>query len=160
MNSAAQLAGFYAAHAIWCVSDGETVTPMVARLVNDEATMERLDEDDFEESIDAGRERLTGGDGPRDAALLYDASIEIEGDEVDAIVVEIRSADAPESEVVLAVPYTLAPDTPFAVHQPQMLAWTNCEAFDVEEFMEAFFAGVDAHEQGAKVWNQSHDESN
>jgi hypothetical protein len=160
MNSAAQLSGFYAAHAIWCLSDGENVTPMLARLVDDEATMERLDEDDFEESVDAGRERLAGGDDPRDAALLYDASIEIEGDEVDAIVVEIRSADAPESEVVLAVPYTLAADTPFVVHRPRLLAWTNCDAFDVQEFMEAFFAGVDAHEQGAKVWNQHLDESN
>ena len=160
MNAAAQLAGFYAAHAIWCVSDGETLIPMLAHLVDDEATMERLDEDDFTESVDAARARLAGGDDPRDAALLYDASIEIDGDPVDAIVVEIRSAESPASEVVLAVPYTPATDAPFAVHRPKLLAWTNCDSYDVQDFMDAFFAGVDAHEQGAKVWNEHLDESN
>lgn len=30
MEAAAQLAGFFAAHAVWCVSEGETLIPLLA----------------------------------------------------------------------------------------------------------------------------------
>ena len=31
MERAVELAGFFAAHGIWCVSDGEPLTPMLAQ---------------------------------------------------------------------------------------------------------------------------------
>ena len=30
METTAEIAGFFAAHAVWCVMDGETLTPLVA----------------------------------------------------------------------------------------------------------------------------------
>ena len=60
MITASKLAGFFAAHAIWCVSDGETLTPMLAYTTeNDERKMERLVvNDDLEASVAYGKEKL------------------------------------------------------------------------------------------------------
>ena len=44
MITASELAGFFAAHAIWCVSDGDTLTPMLAySTAEGERQMVRLD---------------------------------------------------------------------------------------------------------------------
>ena len=43
MITASELAGMFAAHAIWCVSDGDTLIPMLVYTdENDERQMERL----------------------------------------------------------------------------------------------------------------------
>jgi hypothetical protein len=53
MNSASELAGFFAAHAVWCVSDGETLIPMLAYTnENNERQMERLVHDDFAAAVE------------------------------------------------------------------------------------------------------------
>ena len=105
MITASELAGFFAAHAIWSVSDGATLIPMLAYTV--------------------------------------------------------RAYFAPTSTVILAVPYTPKGDESprFRVHKPKLLEWSHCEDFDQRRALDAFFRGVDAHEQGAAVWNAALDQS-
>lgn len=62
MMTASTLAGFFAAHALWCLSDSEMLIPMVAYTTADgERKMERLVSEDLSESVaresDVGRER-------------------------------------------------------------------------------------------------------
>ncbi|MCI0443844.1 hypothetical protein L0152_11615 [bacterium] len=161
MITASELAGFFAAHAIWCVSDGETLIPMLAYIhESGERKMERLDFDDFVVCVDYGKERLLSNDmNADDAALLYDGRIPIGATKLDAIVIEVKTYFSPKSEFVIAVPYTLKSSGRFLVHRPKILGWNHCEDFDMNAVLESFFKGVSAHEKGSQIWNNSLDES-
>ena len=161
MITASELAGFFAAHAVWCVSNGETLIPMLAWATLDgQRTMERLVSGDPEADVATGRKRLAANAmDADDAALLYDGRITLAGGKLDAIIVEVRSYFSPQSEVIFAVPYAPASTGRFRVHKPKLLLWKGCEDLDVESATEAFFEGVATHEKGARVWNDALDES-
>jgi hypothetical protein len=78
---------------------------------------------------------------------------------LDAIIVEMRDYASPDSAAVMAVPYTPQPSGRFRVHKPKLLAWANCDHFDMNAAFASFFEGVAGHEQGARVWNDCLDES-
>ena len=161
MIAASKLGGYFAAHAIWCVSDGETLIPMLAYTTGDEERrMERLVNDDLAASVQLGKERLdSNAMDANDAVLLYDGRITLGDEKVDAIIVEMRAYFAPGAEAMIAVPYTPAGADGFRVHRPKLIAWDNCEDFDMDTALQCFFEGVDGHEEGAKVWNDALDES-
>src|SRR5262245_53817796 len=59
MITASELAGFIAAHAIWCVSDADGLIPMVAFTTADgQRKLERLVFDDAVTAVEHGRRRL------------------------------------------------------------------------------------------------------
>lgn len=162
MITATELAGFFSAHAIWSVSDGETLIPILAYIdENDERKMERLlINEDLESSVNHGKKKLNSNEmDANDAVLLYDGRITIENEKIDAILVEIRSYFSPGSEATLAIPYTPKSSGKFLVHKPKLIQWDNCDDFDMNLALEAFFEGVARHEKGAKVWNDSFDET-
>jgi hypothetical protein len=159
MITACELAGFFAAHAVWSVSDGETLVPMLA--YKGKRSMERLVGEELSAVVARAKERLANNPmDANDGVLLYDGLITLEGKKVDAIIIESRAYFSPQSTAGLAVPYT--PKTAvggFKVHRPKLLAWSHCEGFDQRAAPEAFFNGVDAHAQSAKVWNNALDQS-
>ena len=162
MIATSRLAGFFAAHAIWCVEDGETLIPILAYSTADgERQMERLLlNDDLAASVNLGKEKL--GTNPMSAdhaVLLYDGRITLEGEKKDAILLEMRSYVSPGSEAMMAVPYTPPSAGGFRVHRPKLLLWKNCGGFDMKAAVEAFFEGVESHEKGSKVWNDCRDDS-
>jgi hypothetical protein len=160
--TASRLAGFFAAHAIWCVSDNETLTPMLAYTTAAGGRhMERLVvADDLQASVQYGEHKLaTNPMDADDAVLLYDGRITTDDGKVDAILIELRAYFAPRAEAILAVPYTPASSGAFRVHRPKLVAWDRCEDFDLDHAMREFFAGVAEHEKGAQVWNDHLDES-
>jgi hypothetical protein len=157
-----RLAGFFAAHAIWCVSDGETLIPILGyTTAADERQMERLlVNDDLAASVAYGKQRLNSNDmDANDAVLLYDGRMPIGGETVDAIIIEMRAYFSPHSEAVMAVPYTPKTSGQFRVHKPKLLVWKNCDDFDMNAAIESFFAGVDGHEKGSRIWADCLDES-
>jgi len=161
MISAARLAGFFAAYAIWCVSDSEMLTPMFAfTTAAGERRMDRLAGNDLEQVVALGKARLAANDDAADdAAFLFDGRIPIGERKYDAIIVEMRAYFSPRSASRLGIPYTPKSAGGFHVHRPKILQWQNCEDFSLQDVVEAFFEGVDAHEQGAKVWNSALDQS-
>src|SRR5919205_914090 len=161
MITSFKLAGLFAAHAIWCVSDGDTLIPMLVYTTkDDEHKMERLVDDDLEASVAHGKEKLKSNEmDANDAVLLYDGFIPSDNEKVDAIIVEISAYFSPDSEAVMAVPYTPKQTGKFRVHKPKLLGWKNCEDFDMNAALQSFFDGVDEHEKGAKIWNDCLDES-
>jgi hypothetical protein len=162
MITASKLDGFFAAHAVWCVSDGETLVPMLAyTTADDERKMERLViNDDLAASVAHGKEKLESNEmDANDAVLLYDGRIPIGKEKVDAIIVEMRAYFSPGSEAVMAVPFTPKAAGRFRVHKPKLLGWTNCDDFDMDAALQSFFEGVNSHDKGAKIWNDCLDES-
>lgn len=162
MIQAAKLGGFFAAHAVWSVSDGEMLIPMLAYQSGDEdRQMIRLAGEDAAQSVEIGRAKLEQNDSDADdAALFYDGFITIDSEKLDAIIIEMRAYFAPDARAMLAVPYTPPRDgSEFRVHRPKLVVWENCGDFDIDAALEAFFEGVDAHEQGAAVWASALDES-
>lgn len=161
MITAFRLAGFFAAHAIWCVSDGSTLIPIFAFTNQDgERQMERLAFDDLPAAVDAGRGRLASNPmDADDAVFLYDARIPLDNRKLDAIVIEIRAYFSPDSQAIVAIPYTPGAGGKFRVHKPKLLDWKNCEDFDLQAAFGSFFEGVAEHEKGAQIWNAALDES-
>jgi hypothetical protein len=162
MIQSLELAGFFAAHAVWCVSEGETLIPMLAyKTKSNERRMDRLIFDDLGAAVQAGKQKLEANEMNADsAALLYDGRIPINNKNLDAIIVEIRDYQSPNSCALMVVPYS--PKSlfrRFLIHRPKLLQWKDCEGFDMNSALEAFFVGVDQHEKGAKVWNQALDQS-
>ena len=154
MIGAAKIGGYYAAHAVWSVSDGATLIPMLAYA----HVMARLVGDDLGTMVQIGRQRLDDNDmNADDAAFLYDGYITIGDDKLDAILIELRDYDAPDARAVIAVPYSRIGK--FRVHKPKLLEWKGCEGYDLDATLKAFFEGVDRHEQGSKIWNDALDES-
>jgi hypothetical protein len=161
MITASHLAGFFAAHAIWCVSDNEGLNPMFAYSTEDnERNMERLVNDDLVAAIEYGKHKLESNElDANDAVLIYDGKISIAGEKLDAIIIEMRAYFEPDAKAVFAVPYTPKTTGQFRVHKPKMLEWEQCEDFDFDDAIESFFKGVSAHEKGAEIWTQCLDES-
>jgi hypothetical protein len=161
MITASELAGFIAAHAIWCVSDADGLVPMVAFTSEDgQRKLERLVFDDASAAVEQGRRRLE--DDPFsavDGVLAYEGRITVEGGKLDAIILEMRSYGFPWAKATTAVPYTPRSSGRFLVHKPKLVEWDGCEDFDLDAAFEAFFRGVAAHGHGAKVWDACLDES-
>src|SRR3954471_23566993 len=93
MITASELAGFIAAHALWCVSDADGLVPMVAFTTQDgERKLERLVFDDAGAAVEHGRRRLENDPfSANDGVLAYDGRIGVEGGKLDAIILEMRS---------------------------------------------------------------------
>jgi hypothetical protein len=161
MITASELAGFFAAHAVWCLSDADSLTPMLAYTTEDgQRKMERLASEELQAAVEYGRQRLA--DNPMDAndgVLLYDGRIASPGGKLDAVLIEMRCYGFPRARATIAVPYSPRSTGRFRVHKPKLFEWEGCEDFDIDAAFEAFFSGVAAHEQGAKVWDAALDES-
>lgn len=162
MIRAHKMAGYIAAHGIWSVSDGETLIPMYAYESEDgKRVMNRLMSEMLEEAVSLGKQRLDENkEDANDAVLVFDGRITLQEKKYDSLIIEIRSYFSPSSKVTMAIPYTPASnDQSFKVHKPKFLQWENCEGFDLNDCVTAFFDGVDSHEEAAKVWNQHIDQS-
>ena len=162
VESALELAGFFAAHAVWCVSDGAVLTPIGAREgPGDQRQMNRFVTDPLEEGVAHGKAWLdAGAEGSDAAVLVYDGYVTLSAGKTDSLLLDIRRFGREPAQVLMAIPYRNAghPDG-FAVHRPKFLSQSGLENPDYALLGDAFFKGVDQHEQGAAVWNARLDES-
>jgi hypothetical protein len=157
----AKLAGFFVAHAVWCISDGETLVPLVGFEGSDGSQqMCRFVAEDLQDGVRQGKEWLARNpESARRAVLVYDGFITLPSGKTDALIIEAVEFEAAWTELMMAVPYRQA-NSPngFAVHRLKFLSVKGSE----QEFGllgEAFFRGVAEHEKGAAVWNENLDQS-
>lgn len=161
MEAAAKFAGFLAAHAVWSVSDGETLIPLMGTETPDgKRKMDRFVADRIEQGVREGQDRLNRNSaGATRAALVYDGFITLPTGKVDALLVDIREYGPPSSSLLMAVPYRPASSPQgFAVHRPKFLSSSGTEP-DYQKVGSAFFEGVDSHDKAAPVWSRHLDES-
>lgn len=161
MILASRLGGFYAAHAMWTLSDGGVLYPILAYTdMDNQKKMMRIITDDVGSGVSAGEEKLASNEmDANDAVLLYDGRITISGEKMDALLVEMRCFAWPDSEALMAIPYTPFSTGTFRIHRPKLIKWQECEDFDLDAFLEAFWEGVDQHEQGPPLWEKYLDDS-
>ena len=163
MEQTAQLAGFFASHAIWCVSEGVTMPPLIAyEDVAGQRTVLQLPVDDMQAAIRYGRDWMD--ENPEEAmraVLLFDGRITLPTGKTDAILLE-ASLLLPEREnFSMAIPYRHAKDPAgFAVHRPKFIAFDHPDPAEAVELVGGpFFQGVHDHEHGGKIWDDALDES-
>jgi hypothetical protein len=168
MHDTARLAGFFAAHGIWSVSDGATLIPMLGyEHLNGERGMERFVMGDLGDGANAGLEALRGNTpGAARAVLVVDGYVHLQSGRTDSIIIEAveYGASAPAAKttpsIKMAIPYRpLATPQGFAVHRPKFLEVTGVDAADYQALGEAFYQGVDSHDAAAQVWNAHYDDS-
>ena len=122
--------------------------------------MQRFVTGDLQGAVEKAREALEANEMDAwDGALLFDGRISLGDEKYDAVIIELRSYAFPGAEATLAVPYTPLSSGRFKVHKPKLLQWEACDDFDQRAAIQAFFNGVDAHEQGSKAWSTALDES-
>jgi hypothetical protein len=159
MIETAHLAGFFAAHGIWCVSEGETLVPMLAyEYADGERGMDRLMYDDYAEGARAGQAALEDGDPSwASAVLVADGYFHLEHGKADALIIEAVQYGPYRQTLSLAVPYRHA-DAGFAVHRPKFMG-VECDDPQLDTIAEAFFQGVASHTEAAAIWDAHLDES-
>src|SRR5882724_6780767 len=123
---AAELGGFFAAHSLWCVSDGETLIPLIGHEgKNGTRNLTRLVTEDLQDGVDQGKAMLEKNDAKAlRAVLVFDGFLTLGDVRKDALFVTFVDYTAPEKVVIeMAVPYRAkADEAGFAVHKPKFIA--------------------------------------
>jgi hypothetical protein len=157
MREIARMAGFYAAHGVWSVADGETLIPMLGYVGADGGQgMDRLVFDDVADAARAGKAALEEGrDGRVRAALVVDAFLHLDRGKVDALIVDAVEYGPVRRSLKMAVPYRPQSSSQgFAVFRPKFIEVAGVDEPDYAALADAFFSGVDSHERAAAVWNE------
>ncbi|MDT7789912.1 MAG: hypothetical protein QOF58_8331 [Pseudonocardiales bacterium] len=159
MIETARLAGFFAAHGVWCVSEGETLIPLLGyQHADGEYGMDRLMFDDFAEGARAGQDALADGDPSWvGAVLVADGYIHLEQGRTDALIIEAVDYGPYRQSMQVAVPYRPA-EHGFAVHKPKFMD-IDCDDPNLGPLGEAFFVGAASHTEANAVWEAHLDES-
>lgn len=161
MEQAIRLAGFFAAHGVWCVAEGEALTPLCAfESAEGARQMQRYACERLEDGVAQARQRLADNpDRARRGVMVHDGFIGLPSGRCDALILSVRDY-AGELALTLAVPYRHASHPQgFAVHRPKFLDWRGPSDPDYGRLGEAFFAGVEEHQAGDRVWQARLDDS-
>jgi len=162
MRETARLAGFFAAHGIWSVADGGTLTPLMGYEQADGSRgLDRFAADDTAEAVRAGQDALRANQrGSVRAVLVTDAYIQLDVGRTDALIVEGVEYGPARQSMTMAIPYR-PQSSPhgFAVYRPKFVEVIGVNEPDYGAFADAFFVGVDSHEQAAAVWNAHLDQT-
>lgn len=156
------MAGFWAAHGIWGVSEGEVLVPVLAYEQPDgERGVDRFLLDDVGDSARAAQEALRANErGWIRAVFVADAYLDLESGRTDALIVEAVRYGLTPGSMTVGVPYRpLTDSSAFAVHRPKFIDVTGFDDDGYVTLAEAFFAGVESHERAAAVWHAHLDES-
>ncbi|MFJ6672083.1 hypothetical protein ACIQMJ_13320 [Actinosynnema sp. NPDC091369] len=162
MIETAALAGFYAAHGVWSVSEGETLIPLIGYEQPDGSRgMDRYMSDDVGQSAQAAQAALDSNDHRATRAVLVaDAYLTMEWGRTDALVVRAVDHGPTPGSMELAIPYSPpTATTPFTVYRLQIIEVTGFADQDYDTLADAFFDGVDSHPDAATVWSAHLDQS-
>lgn len=150
-----QMAGFFAAHGILSVSDGEPLMPTLGyEHANGDRVMNRIIDTDIADAAQAGQEALRAGEpGWVRAVLVIDAYLHLDQGRTDALIVDAVEYGPDRHSMKVAVPYRPSQSPQgFGVFRPRFIEVLGVAEPDYVLLGDTFFAGVDSHEQGAAVW--------
>ncbi|WP_205718180.1 hypothetical protein, partial [Actinomadura soli] len=88
------------------------------------------------------------------AVLVVDAYLHLEVGRVDALIVDAVEYVPGRRSLKMAIPYRpqMSPEG-FAVYRPKFVDVVGVDEPDYAALADAFFDGVDSHEQAAAAWN-------
>src|SRR5262249_2019147 len=124
MQPAAELAGFFAAHAFWTLSEASTFDPILAfRKGESGRQMMRLVGYETPQAVEFGRNWIATNPESADCAVLvFDGRIKLDDGKCDAVIVEAHQFSPEANSFTLAVPYRqYASEEGFAIHRPKFM---------------------------------------
>ena len=158
MQDTMRMAGHTVAHAIWCVSDGETLIPIVGHLKSDGSRQLKRLAMGSAQAVAMGEQEIS--ELPAEVAgavFVKDTLVTLESGKVDALVADIRFAANDAGRLQVMVPYRNADHADgFAVHALKITALAGVSRDAVEELMNAFIAGLESHEEGRRLWAEKY----
>lgn len=157
MREIFQLVGETAAHSIWAVADGENLDPILTTMdESGKSQFLRLAMDDCDDAVRYGHDKLEHQDaGKIGAVFVADGFVTLDTGKTDALVVEVRVYNGATAKCQMVIPYRPANSSKgFAVHRPQITELENIEQAKFQPLMQAFFEGLERHQQGGQIWNQ------
>lgn len=162
LEQAAEMAGFFAAHAVWCVSPGDMLVPLAGyQSGSGDQGMLRFACDDNQEAVARGRDWLTTN--PQSvlrAVLIFDAFIGLESGKTDALIVQAVDYTQPDAAITWAIPYRSAKDAAgFAVYGARIMEFDEPDERQAARLNDAFARGSAKHEKGSAVWERYFDDS-
>lgn len=156
MIEIASMAGYITAHGIWCVSEGETLIPILAyELPDGERVLQRVQADDLKDAVAVAQHALeTNEPGAVRAVLVVDAYVNFEWGRSDALAVEAVEYGLTPWSMELAVPYQpLTDSTAFEVYGPTFFDVAGgLDDVDVAPVADSFFDGAESHSDAWAVW--------
>ncbi|NUO49182.1 MAG: hypothetical protein HOV80_10040 [Polyangiaceae bacterium] len=159
-EKAAELAGFFTAHAVWSVSDGETLVPLLGHEGAAGRNMIRFAAEQAEEAVRHAKDWLESNpENVARAVLVYDGFLTLGDVRKDALFATVVDYADPRRSLEIAIPYRPANhDDGFAVYMLKALSSVGLPD-DLGSLVDAFFRGADAHEHGGKIWTDHLDSS-
>lgn len=155
LEEAARLAGFAGAHAVWCVSSGETLVPLILwSNESGERNLERLVASTFEEGVAKQEERMEAlATVAQYAVSAFDGFINENGLRTNTLFITARAFNETSNWIKFGVSYTPKKILrKFAVHPLRILSSTDVDNSQMEQITNAFFSGVAEHPKGSKLW--------
>jgi hypothetical protein len=161
MEETAQLAGFVAAHAILCVSEGKSLTmPLLVVEKEDGSTQFIAVTGSSSEKAVGKAEKMMKQPptGARRAVLAFEAYLNLSPSRTDAIFLHARHFQPEPQQLLVAVPFRAAKDPGgLAVFRPKFIAYEDDPVKLIA--LGAFLRGVALYPPGDKVWRAHLDES-
>lgn len=158
MEKTLKMAGEFASHAIWSVSSGETLIPIVGYLKADGSHfMERLAMGSVQ-AVSLGEKKISELDAEMlGAAFIKDGLVTLETGKTDALIIDVRFSENNEKKVQFIIPYRNAnhPEG-FAVHRLKMTELEGISKDVVDSISNAFFDGLESHKEGGKIWREKY----
>lgn len=153
-----ELAGFFTAHAVWTVSlQNGPLAPILVTEEEGERSMTRFDKEPSMELAVAKAQDLLNSNSAEAARgiILYDAFVTLDEERCDAIIVQGLDHESGLLKLEIIQPYR-PPNAPggFAVMQPKV-SFPEGQVEHADALIEAFFEGLDSHEEGGPLWTQS-----
>ena len=165
-EGAAELAGYFLAHAICRVQDGGTLSPLIGheRILIDSGerafTQLRFDAQDPQDALRNAEQWLDTN--PQDVAravLVHAGELLWLGERHEALFSRIVDFRRPLRSLEVVIPYRPATaEHELAVHRPKLFEPRGLPE-DLAAIVKALFRGIDAHEPGGKTWSRYLDQS-
>jgi hypothetical protein len=161
MEAVAELAGYYAAHAVCILAEHETFDPTLTFLTNTgKQEMQRIVAPEARQAVESGRKRMAEPpEGTACAVLVIDGRINLQDGKCDAIIIEAVQYAPDAARFSMAIPYRNSKSKEgFAIYRPKFLGHEGPEP-NYDAIATAFFRGVDSHKEGGPIWSAKADPS-
>jgi len=150
-----RLAGFALGHAVWCVSDHETLIPFLLSESAGKRQLLRVTAELLEDAVQQAAAQLeTNPEDADRAVLVYDGYVTMDDLRSDALIVKALEYGVIGSPVRVYLRYRPGrAGEGFAIYRPTLVIPTSPD-LDRPQMAQWLFAGLADHEQGTAIWER------
>lgn len=158
MQETMKMAGAVTSHALWSVSDGAILSPLLGFLEADRShRMERVMTGSAQ-AVAYGSAKLDAlPSGTLGAVFVKDGVVTLPSGRTDTLIVDVRFAGEVSKRLQILVPYRNARHPHgFAIHRLKLSDKDGVSDDLVAGLFDAFVTGLASHEQGARLWKEKY----